>query len=1262
MFPHVKNVVGCTLLILQMICGVSLYAQSSSGSSTPQVRNPAPATLIQPVFPQQNDNLIFVEGENAVATNFSKTPILNFGTSGQRTLQLSTTDAPPAGTGYYADYVFYVEKAGTYELWYGGTPPGPRGTESPSYTSPFRYSIDGKPMVEVVREDVQVAGSYTPSYYWNRVVSVDLTQGQHRIRFQVTEKRRYDGRYFFYLDCFFFVNKDNGVLTPGTPLPQLFPANIATNSTDVQFKAIEDYLIGIRDHPDQIGNYVDLSLAYSLVGDYLSAIKYLNRASVLDSKNVTMGLLTAKNYIWKGDVGLGLAAYRSLLSRDPTHVQLWLEAGKVAAWSARYEDSVAFFTDGLKQFPGNLDLQVNLALTYLWSGKVKQAQTMFDQVRSSAQGDFDQLMSLGNTLMIAGSTDKAVEVYQTAISRFPQNVDAYFALQRAYLSEGKKEPADAVRAKIARTFVDSPRLAQLLALEDIQQTLKSRAIADYEKQLSAKPDDLELRQLLAQAYFWNGFQDKGITEYRNILVNYEYRSLVGMDQNSAQLLSLIDRAAVYQYVATQTASGLRTLQAELQTRFSALQAATRQLAASQAAGKNGSASGPPAASPAAKAEAAQQQLDAAVNSAQLMLDRISELQSQVAGDKSATDALKAREKSDSESFTKVVASSNWTWNINSSIQELQDAQERGVALAGFVLGKIYQLENLLASATGTFQRSATGPNADPISRFELSQTLLWSQDVTAAVAQAKALPADDSTFEPAVNWTDLYESLVPQTPQDLGISGADSNLVAQVSEQIQSAITKLAAVVQAARVEQTSLRSILYQTMVRTVYQNQEDTLPLHNELGGYYLNQKNLDGAISQFQQVLAIDPWNVGAMFRLGQVYEWKGDWHQALANYEKVFNSDPTYENVIKKYNDLSSQHNDSLAFTAFAYSDSSRLQYEGTADYNALVSSLVGIHGRFRTDTQLLYRPPSPELPTNYQLYSFMVGVPFNFYVAGFTIEPQIGVTMSNSLYNTNASTNPLAYPSQTYVPLGTYFGAFHADPYARVDATFSAGQFVYFTGEYFYGREAETFVPGRPALYEQIANASVSTNLGFINSYPFKNSSLRTYGEVDFVDGGSGTPSNVMTNLEQDITLGLLALDNPYVRLSLVGTVQYQNSLNSIPVYYYSPIGVLLAGGGIQAAATLPVGSDSMAFSLNGRLSSYQDHLTDPANLVQRLQVDSEGRVEYDRGNMALWLDAQLSTTYRYSSAQPDPTTNTWDFWSFTVSLGFTVQMPKLLQP
>ncbi|HUX51950.1 MAG TPA: hypothetical protein VMW73_14240, partial [Spirochaetia bacterium] len=419
---------------------------------------------------------------------------------------------------------------------------------------------------------------------------------------------------------------------------------------------------------------------------------------------------------------------------------------------------------------------------------------------------------------------------------------------------------------------------------------------------------------------------------------------------------------------------------------------------------------------------------------------------------------------------------------------------------------------------------------------------------------------------------------------------------------------------------------------------------------------------AISQFQQVLAIDPWNVGAMFRLGQVYEWKGDWHQALANYEKVFYSDPTYENVIKKYNDLSSQHNDSLAFTALAYSDSSRLQYEGTADYNALVSSLVGIHGRFRTDTQLLYRPPSPELPTDYQLYSFMIGVPLNFYVAGLSIEPQIGVTMSNSLYNTNSSTNPLAYPSQTYVPLGTYFGAFHADPYARLDATFSAGQFVYLTGEYFYGREQETFVPGRPALYEHIANASISTNLGFINSYPFKNSSLRTYGEVDFVNGAPGTPDNIMTNLEQDVTLGLLAFDNPYVRLSLVGTVQYQNSLNSVPVYYYTPIGVLLAGGGFQAAATLPVGADSMAFSLSGKLSSNQDHLTDPANLIQRLQVDSEARVEYDRGNMALWLDAQLSTTYRYNSAQPDPTTNTWDFWSFTVSLGFTVQMQKLLQP
>jgi hypothetical protein len=262
-----------------------------------------------------------------------------------------------------------------------------------------------------------------------------------------------------------------------------------------------------------------------------------------------------------------------------------------------------------------------------------------------------------------------------------------------------------------------------------------------------------------------------------------------------------------------------------------------------------------------------------------------------------------------------------------------------------------------------------------------------------------------------------------------------------------------------------------------------------------------------------------------------------------------------------------------------------------------------------------------------------------------------------LYDNNSSTNPLAYPSQSFVSLGDFFGSLHAQPFVQVDGSLALGQYVYLAATYFYGQQQETFVPGRYAIFEHSAEASVATNLGFIRSYPFKYSSMRTYGQAEFLSDG-----NTMTTVSQDLNIGLLALNNPDTRLSVVGSFQLQNSKHSVPVEYYTPIGAMLAGGGIQASTWLPVGQDSIGLSLNTKVSSYQEHVFDPSSLIRRLQLDGEARVEYDRGLTALWLDVALSTTYRYYSVQPDPTNGTWDYWSLSISLGFGTQMPKLLTP
>ncbi|MEE8591187.1 MAG: hypothetical protein V3T35_07685, partial [Spirochaetia bacterium] len=141
----------------------------------------APEQKVEPVFPEENEALIFIEGEDAVSTNFTNEPILNYSCSKFRTLQLNRRTGLQGGRSFYATFVLYVEDSGEYELWYGGTPPGPADELLPSYASPFSLRLDGGEALSVDRENVAVVEQYAPSYYWNYLGDIRLDAGQHTI-------------------------------------------------------------------------------------------------------------------------------------------------------------------------------------------------------------------------------------------------------------------------------------------------------------------------------------------------------------------------------------------------------------------------------------------------------------------------------------------------------------------------------------------------------------------------------------------------------------------------------------------------------------------------------------------------------------------------------------------------------------------------------------------------------------------------------------------------------------------------------------------------------------------------------------------------------------------------------------------------------------------------------------------------------------------------------------------------------------------------
>ncbi|HEQ70880.1 MAG TPA: hypothetical protein ENN69_00180, partial [Spirochaetia bacterium] len=745
------------ILSLSLLFILTVTTLSAQESQAPAGANGA---RVEPVFPEANTNLIFVEGEDTAATNFSKEPIVNYGCSGKRTLQLSRTTGLQDGAPFYADFLFYAETSGTYELWYGGTPSGPRDELAESYSSPFSYQLDEGRTRTAYREEIAVVENYAPSYYWNLVGDVAVSAGEHKIRFQVQDRRRYDGRYYFYLDCFFLIKKEGQRRLPVTA-PPVFPRNMADRSINRPFKAIDDYLILIRDRPQDVKALVELSMIYSLLSDYLSALKYLKRAEILQPDNLDIKLLIAKNYIWKGEVENGLEKYQELLDEAPERLDVWLEIGKVAAWTGRYQDSLQYYRDALRYHPGNIEIKVNMAITHLWNSDELAANALLAESFEEEKGSLAALKKMADALEVAGYPQKAIEIYRQAQALFPTFVEPFILETELLRKIGRNEEADRVDERIRAHFVESAQLNRFLEIEKKKQTLKDWLVEEYRKRLAASPDNLELRELLAQVLFWQGKRRQAIGEYLNILTNHAYSYIKNMDANSIGLYELLDKtavaAALFDNLGRLTAErklsirnqyqryeNVRKDAARVETETAAVNARIAELEKEAAAAtdektaqaaekklaevrENLAALTKKRTELAAAIKVERETLEKLLREGYKFIEQIGEAQTVLETVAPKVVQIGATETDERARFNEEIEQTGWALDRNEFINELIASRENGLFLASHILARIRASERKFGEARSLIEERVTAPDSDvPVeTRYLYLQTLLW---------------------------------------------------------------------------------------------------------------------------------------------------------------------------------------------------------------------------------------------------------------------------------------------------------------------------------------------------------------------------------------------------------------------------------------------------------------------------------------------------------------------------------------------------------
>jgi len=1226
----------CILLAAVTVLSSPLWAQEGNGGDqsaegAEAAALVAPETRVEPVFPEENEALIFIEGEDAVSTNFTNEPILNYSCSKFRTLQLNRRTGLQGGRSFYATFVLYVEEPGEYELWYGGTPPGPADELLPSYASPFSLSLDGGEPLAVNRESVEVVEQYAPSYYWNYVGDIPLEAGQHTVDFQVSFTRGYDGKFYFYLDCFFLVKKQAATALDQGPLPAVFPKDMSDRSIDTPFKPFEEYQIVVRDNPDDLSGYLEIAQIYSLVGDYLNALKYLKRAGLLDPENIEVQLLTAKNQIWKGDVSEGLKTYRSLLLLDPSRLDLWLEAAKVAAWTGRYEESIQLYRNALEQHPDNIDLIANLGLAYQWAGEQQNADEQFRKALSLASEDYQNVVGLAESYNINGVPERSINVLRNNIRRYPERLELYLLLANIYTRLDRANKAEEVQNLISASFRSSSKLSRYLELFYTKESLREEVIAGYEAELERQPDNLELRETLAQTYFWNGKRKKAIGELQNVLANHAFREVNQLDQSSVRILELLDRSYLYLEFCNRVPGLIKNLKSEIGAARGRYDDAEKAYARFQtqvqaARDRDEAPPVPEGEDPQDTLAAAELSLALALDKAERLTDKIGEMAGACGEDWASLPGLMEEEAQAAETFDKIIKPIRWEWDRRSFVEELESLDS---LLADYVLGTIYLAEGQLDSAERRILSRADEGNLPRQYQTAMFRTLLWQTEVSEAFKVLETGRFDAFTLLPY--WERLNDlrsaAEVPQGRATGGIRDAASDEAAAL-EALEAA-EKLAREKTEDLLDNQEILMRLYRNrLVRSMYRLGENTYLIHNELGDFYLKERNFPEAIRQYKQVLAIDPWDIETIYDLGTIYEWSGDWKRAMDNYQRVYWSDPLHENVGARYNQLARQHADSFDLQTYLLAESSRYTMRTEVSYNSWLSTLVGLKFDFALDALR----PDPSSKDTYYISDLILGVPLNFHAAGLTLTPSLGVYIGDP---------------KVFEPLGrTQTGV---DLHAGLDFGWAVGRYLYLNGGSAWGWKSETSKLDVADYHSLSAESNLSTNFGFIKAYPFRYSSLRLYGKAEWVYDDD----NLIYSGAADLKVGVVRVEEPNVEVNLLGNIVYQDSTYAATNDdYYTPEEELLATGGVMASTWIPVGDAS---NLNLGLRAVAGMEWKEGAGEPKLEI--EGNLGISKGDSYYYLRSV------YNAWLEDPLNlDSGEYWSFYLGLGFSSQLPRLLAP
>jgi tetratricopeptide (TPR) repeat protein len=208
---------------------------------------------------------------------------------------------------------------------------------------------------------------------------------------------------------------------------------------------------------------------------------------------------------WRvGDVATAEALYRERLANDPRDVVALHRLALAAAWSQRYDESLAFLDRLLALAPDNHSARIDRARVLAWRGDHAAALQSLDEMLTRDPSDHEARMTRARVLRWAGRHAAAIAAYEAILAQHPENLEAMIGLAEGYSSAGRIRDARRLYERVRATD-PANRAARIgLARLDAWAGRLIRAEQQWHALIAEEPADPLTRVGLAQVLRWQG--------------------------------------------------------------------------------------------------------------------------------------------------------------------------------------------------------------------------------------------------------------------------------------------------------------------------------------------------------------------------------------------------------------------------------------------------------------------------------------------------------------------------------------------------------------------------------------------------------------------------------------------------------------------------------------------------------------------------------------------------------------------------------------